>query len=186
MSKTIDLSSTQVIPKEGYFKPRGKYTTIQLFSSDLGSETLAFAPEASLTPELESSWDVMQESGSDVSIDLASGVSCVRTFQSDHDIFMRYKFTTGTGVVTYIMGGDEPEEETSETPEDDTPAMTETNLLDQGLTSSSIDERLIYLESIGTTGQVIDIRGNDARTSASDDAVTSLTTTLNNILLEDA
>lgn len=55
-----------------------------------------------------------------------------------------------------------------------TPPMGETNLLDEGLSSSSIDARLIYLASIGTTEVTIDIKGNDARTSASDAAVATL------------
>ena len=55
-----------------------------------------------------------------------------------------------------------------------TPPMGETNLLDEGLSSLSIDARLIYLASIGTTDVTIDIRGNDERTSASDAAVATL------------
>ena len=54
-----------------------------------------------------------------------------------------------------------------------------------GYTSSQVDNWLIYIESIGTTGQLIDIRGNSPRTSASDAAVLSLTTTLDNTILED-
>ena len=66
--------------------------------------------------------------------------------------------------------------------------MDETDLRDLGLPSNGadgIDARLIYLESIGTTGQIIDIRGNDPRTSASDVAVESLVNTYNNELWED-
>ena len=63
--------------------------------------------------------------------------------------------------------------------------MTETNLADMGFSSTNIDARLIYLASIGTTGQTIKIYGNDPRTSASDAAVLELTTTLNNHLIED-
>ena len=103
MSDSINLSSTQVIPKEGHFKPKGNFVTVQLFSSDLGTSTLAFAPEASLTPATSTSWDGMQEGGSDISIDLASGVSCVRTFEVDPDIFMRFKFATGTGNIDYVI-----------------------------------------------------------------------------------
>jgi len=57
---------------------------------------------------------------------------------------------------------------------DSTPAMSEINLLDEGLSSSNIDARLIYLASIGTTDVTIDIKGNDDRTSASDAAVATL------------
>jgi len=63
--------------------------------------------------------------------------------------------------------------------------MNETNLKDLGLTSADIDERLIYLESIGTNLSIIDIRGNDPRTSASDEAVESLINTYNNEIWED-
>jgi hypothetical protein len=65
------------------------------------------------------------------------------------------------------------------------PPMSETNLADLGLSSSNIDDRLIYLYSIGTTGKLISIYGNDARTSASDAAFTGLTTPpLNNTIEE--
>lgn len=63
--------------------------------------------------------------------------------------------------------------------------MNETDLRDLGLTSMDIDERLIYLESIGTTGQIIDIRGNDPRTFVSDVAVESLVNMYNNEIWED-
>ena len=64
--------------------------------------------------------------------------------------------------------------------------MSETNLADKGFSSTNIDARLNYLYSIGTTGQLILIYGNDPRTSASDEAYTGLTTPpLNNIIEED-
>ena len=66
------------------------------------------------------------------------------------------------------------------------PLLEETNLADMGLSSTNIDERLIYLYSIGTTGQIIKIYGNDPRTSASDEAYAGLTTApLNNYIIED-
>lgn len=63
--------------------------------------------------------------------------------------------------------------------------MEQTDLRDLGLSSSDIDERLIYLASIDTTGEFILIYGNDPRTSASNAAYTELTTTLNNFVIED-
>ena len=63
--------------------------------------------------------------------------------------------------------------------------MDETNLFGLGLASSNIDARLIYLESIGTTHSIIDIRGNNPRTSASDIAVDSLINTYENEIWED-
>lgn len=69
--------------------------------------------------------------------------------------------------------------------DDNTVSMTETNLFGLGLTSEDIDARLIYLESIGTELSIIDIRGNDSRTSASDEAVASLVNIYNNEIWED-
>jgi len=63
--------------------------------------------------------------------------------------------------------------------------MEQTNLNGLGLSSANIDARLIYLESIGTNLSIIDIRGNDPRTSASDAAVESLVNTYNNEIWED-
>lgn len=63
--------------------------------------------------------------------------------------------------------------------------MNETNLFGLGLSSANIDARLIYLESIGTEFSIIDIRGNDPRTSASDAAVDSLINTYENEIWED-
>jgi len=63
--------------------------------------------------------------------------------------------------------------------------MNEVNLANLGLTSADIDERLIYLYSIGTTEELISIYGNDPRTSASDEAFAGLTTSpLNNAIEE--
>lgn len=58
------------------------------------------------------------------------------------------------------------------------------DLRNLGLSSSAIDTHLIYLASIGTALQIIDIRGNDPRTSASDAAVATLIDN-DNALLED-
>lgn len=57
--------------------------------------------------------------------------------------------------------------------EEDIP-LDETNLLDKGLSSNQIDNRLIYLAGIPTINALIDIRGNEPRTSASDAAVLTL------------
>lgn len=62
--------------------------------------------------------------------------------------------------------------------------MTETNLKNLGLSSENIDARLIFLASIGITLQLIDIRGNESRTSASDAAVSKLIDILDNLLFE--
>lgn len=48
------------------------------------------------------------------------------------------------------------------------------DLRNLGLSSASIDAHLIHLASIGTVLQIIDIRGNQPRTSASDAAVETL------------
>jgi predicted NUDIX family phosphoesterase len=69
--------------------------------------------------------------------------------------------------------------------EDPEMISSETNLKDLRLTSANIDARLNYLASIGTTGKVIDIQGNSRRTSASEAAFTTLTTTLQNYVVED-
>jgi len=60
-----------------------------------------------------------------------------------------------------ILGGDVP--------------MSETNLTDYGFSAAIIDERLIYLATLGLTDITIYLYGNDARTSASDAAVATLT-----------
>lgn len=53
--------------------------------------------------------------------------------------------------------------------------MNETNLTGLGLSSSNIDARLEYLATLGLTDITIYLFGNDARTSASDEAVGTLT-----------
>jgi hypothetical protein len=55
------------------------------------------------------------------------------------------------------------------------------DLRNLGLSSNSIDDHLIYLASIGTSLQIIDIRGNSPRTSASDDAFSTLINNENEI-----
>jgi len=63
--------------------------------------------------------------------------------------------------------------------------MSATDLTDMGYSSESIDARLNYLYSIGTTEQLITIYGNSPRTSASDAAFIGLTTPpLNNTIEE--
>ena len=63
--------------------------------------------------------------------------------------------------------------------------MSQTDLSDLGLTSSQIDTRLIYLAMLGLSEQTIDIRGNFPRTAASDAAMSTLTVTQDNEVLED-
>lgn len=59
------------------------------------------------------------------------------------------------------------------------------DLRNRGLSSAGIDALLIGWAAEGVSFKIIDIRGNERRTSASDAAVIQLTTTLNNELWED-
>lgn len=53
--------------------------------------------------------------------------------------------------------------------------MSATDLTDQGYSSETIDERLIYLATLGLVDISIYLFGNEPRTSASDAAVLILT-----------
>ena len=97
---SIDLSETVYIPVEGSLKPNGKFVSVELFSGDLGESSIEVELQASLSGNR---WDTLQESGSDISETLTSGVALCRTFEVDPDISIRFKCGTATGTVEYVI-----------------------------------------------------------------------------------
>lgn len=99
MKKTgsINVATDLIIPEEGFASVVSKFQSIILNSSDLSAET-TFALEVGD----ETSWDVAQVSGTDITDTLVSGVAKIKTFEIDPNLFWRIKFTAGsTGTVTY-------------------------------------------------------------------------------------
>lgn len=97
---TVDLAESVIIPEEGYFKCNGKVTSVQLFSADLSEASIAVELQGSLDGER---WDTLQESGSDISETLASGVALVRSFEVDNDLLLRFSCGSATGTVEYLI-----------------------------------------------------------------------------------
>lgn len=97
---SVDLSESVYIPKEGYFKPNGKFVDVELFSADLSEASIEVELEGSLSVER---WDTLQESGTDISETLTSGVALVRTFEASSDLHLRFKCGTATGTVEYTI-----------------------------------------------------------------------------------
>lgn len=98
---SIDLSSTLVIPKEGYFKPNGRFISVAIKSTDLGAASLGFTLKGRIDGGTLG-FGTMQENGADIAETLASGVTVVRTFEVDDRLQFNLTFDSGTtGNVSY-------------------------------------------------------------------------------------
>lgn len=96
----VDLSESVVIPKEGFYKPNGRFSSVELFSADLSAASIAVELQGSISGE---TWVTLQESGSDISETLTSGVAMFQTFETDPEIKLRLKCGTATGTVNYTI-----------------------------------------------------------------------------------
>lgn len=97
---SVDLSESVIIPEEGYFKANGKFADVELFCADLSESSIDVELEGTLSGD---HWGVLQESGTDISETLTSGVAMVRTFEVSTEMQLRFKCGTATGTVEYTI-----------------------------------------------------------------------------------
>lgn len=99
---TIDLSNTQTIPAEGFFKPIGSKFSVGLISADLGAASLGFTLKGQVLSGGSVGFATMQENDTDIAETLTSGVAYVKTFEVDDRLDFKLEFTAGTtGTVVY-------------------------------------------------------------------------------------
>ena len=103
MENSVSLATNKIIPLEGYFRPNGNIITAQFFCADMDGASVSFAIEGSLSPENANRWDALQESGEDIAITVASGVCAVQSFAVDSDLAIRFRTTSASGTVDYVI-----------------------------------------------------------------------------------